>query len=80
MKKCTSCGAELDGHAFFCAYCGNKLPEDNPSLAEKPIDVIPELIPEEIKKLDASFSELTSADEISRKAGAFIKSASEKFI
>ena len=37
-------------------------------------------IPEEIKKLDASFGELTSSEEISRKAGAFIKSASEKFI
>lgn len=37
-------------------------------------------IPEEIKKLDASFGELTSYEEISRKAGAFIKSASEKFI
>ena len=37
-------------------------------------------IPEEIKKLDERFSELAPVEEISKKAGAFIKSASEKFI
>ena len=37
-------------------------------------------IPEEIKKLDASFGELAPVDEISKKAGAFIKYASEKFV
>lgn len=37
-------------------------------------------IPEEIKKLDARFSELAPVEEICEKAGAFIKSAPEKFI
>lgn len=37
-------------------------------------------IPEEIKKLDASFKELAPAELICDKAGAFIKSAPEKFI
>ena len=37
-------------------------------------------IPEEIKKLDESFGELAPIDEICKKAGAFIKSAPEKFI
>ena len=37
-------------------------------------------IPDEIKKLDASFSELAPVDEISKKAGVFIKSVPEKFI
>ena len=37
-------------------------------------------IPEEIKKLDARFSELAPVDFICTKAGEFIKSAPEKFI
>jgi hypothetical protein len=37
-------------------------------------------IPEEIKKLDESFGELAPIDGICKKAGAFIKSAPEKFI
>lgn len=37
-------------------------------------------IPEEIKKLDARFSELAPAEEICEKAGALIKSVPEKFI
>ncbi|MEE1011606.1 MAG: hypothetical protein U0L11_06180 [Acutalibacteraceae bacterium] len=38
------------------------------------------LIPEEIKKYDAEFSQLVTADEIRRNAGNFIKENKEKFI
>lgn len=37
-------------------------------------------IPEEIKKLDARFAELVTADVICAKAGEFIKTSAEKFI
>lgn len=38
------------------------------------------LIPEEIKKYDAEFSQLVTADEIRKNAGNFIKENKEKFI
>ena len=50
MKFCDNCGAQIDGGAKFCTYCGERLcPAENaaPSVAEAEMSAV-EIVPKGI--------------------------------